>query len=143
MEAEKIAQKVRLVVSKASPELGLTPAQIAQRLELELIATLPERRVALGQAMNQGHLLAEAAPRDPYVRALDLLVTRLAGAPAEQGADGKPRKAAKAAKVAKATKATKADDAADAAMPTPPPRARGKSALDAFRRFLPTSSKRS
>jgi pilus assembly protein CpaE len=146
MEAEKIAQKVRLVVSKASPELGLTPAQIAQRLELELIATLPERRVALGQAMNQGHLLAEAAPRDPYVRALDLLVTRLAGAPAEQGADGKPRNAAKAAKVAKATKATKAtkaDDAADAAMPTPPPRARGKSALDAFRRFLPTSSKRS
>jgi pilus assembly protein CpaE len=96
--------------------------------------------------MNQGHLLAEAAPRDPYVRALDLLVTRLAGAPAEQGADGKPRNAAKAAKVAKATKATKAtkaDDAADAAMPTPPPRARGKSALDAFRRFLPTSSKRS
>lgn len=137
IEAEKIRQKVRLVVNKVVPELGLTPAQIAQRLELDLLATLPERRVALGQAMNQGHLLAEAAPRDPYVRALDVLVTRLAGAPARQGAEGKAGKAAQPA-IAPAT-----DGAADAAPPTSTPRARGKSALDAFRRFLPTSSKRS
>jgi len=110
--------KLRLVVNRYEAGLGLTAAQIAQRLELELVATLPERRVALGQAMNQGNLLAEAAPRDAYVRALDVLVTRLAGAPAAT---------------------TKANGKASIADST----ARGKSALDAFRRFLPTSSKRS
>jgi pilus assembly protein CpaE len=106
--------KLRLVVNKYVPDLGLNAAQIAQRLELELLATLPERRVALGQAMNQGHLLADGTARDPYVRALDALVTRLAGAPAPAVAGAKGLQAA-----------------------------RGKSALDAFRRFIPTSNKRS
>jgi len=71
---------VKLIVNKFDADLGLAAAQIAQRLEIPLLATLPERRVALGQAVNQGHLLADVAARDPYVRALEPLIERLGGA---------------------------------------------------------------
>jgi pilus assembly protein CpaE len=71
---------VRLIVNKFEPDLGLAAAQIAQRLEIGLLATLPDRRVALGQTVNQGQLLAEVSPRDPYIRALEPLVERLGGA---------------------------------------------------------------
>ncbi|MFL9988970.1 AAA family ATPase [Paraburkholderia sediminicola] len=78
-EHETDMRKVRLVISKYESELALSASQIAQRLGLEPIATLPQRRVALVQSMNQGNLLAHIAPRDPYIQALDVLVTRLAG----------------------------------------------------------------
>ncbi|HEY1997376.1 fimbrial protein [Paraburkholderia sp.] len=71
---------LRLIVNKFDPDLGLTAAQIAQRLDIPLLATLPERRVPLGQAVNQGQLLIDTSARDPYVRALDPLVERLGGA---------------------------------------------------------------
>jgi pilus assembly protein CpaE len=72
--------KVKLIVNKFDADLGLAAAQIAQRLEIPLLATLPERRVALGQAVNQGHLLADVAARDAYVRALEPLIEQLGGA---------------------------------------------------------------
>lgn len=71
---------VRLIVNKFDPDLGLAAAQIAQRLDIELLTTLPERRVPLGQAANQGQLLAETTARDPYVRALEPLIEQLGGA---------------------------------------------------------------
>ncbi|PCE26881.1 fimbrial protein [Paraburkholderia acidicola] len=71
---------VRLIVNKYEPKLSLTVEQIVQRLDVPLLVTLPERRVALGQAANQGQLLADAVARDPYVRALEPLVERLGGA---------------------------------------------------------------
>ncbi|MGE8574188.1 MAG: fimbrial protein, partial [Burkholderia contaminans] len=37
------------------------------------------RRVAIGQAANQGRLIVDTAERDPYVRALEPLADRLAG----------------------------------------------------------------
>ncbi len=46
-------------------------------LGLPLLSVLPARAQALGRAVNQGRLLAEAAERDPYVRALDPLVAKL------------------------------------------------------------------
>lgn len=76
---------VRLVVNRFEPQLDLTAAQIAERLDVELLAVLPERRVALGQAANRGQLLADAAPRDPYVRALEPLIERLGGPAASAG----------------------------------------------------------
>ncbi|WP_118179034.1 fimbrial protein [Paraburkholderia phosphatilytica] len=109
--------RVQLIVNRFEPALGLAAAQIAERLELALLATLPERRVALGQAVNQGHLLAERAERDPYVRALEPLVRRLGGTGGTGGTGG----------VSNDTPAT-------------PRAARG---LDALRRFIPTSSRRS
>jgi len=75
-----------LVVNKFDPQLGLAAEQIASRLELPLLATLPARSVPLGQAANQGKLLAQTAERDPYVRALTALVQRIAGRSEETAA---------------------------------------------------------
>ncbi|WP_186076944.1 fimbrial protein [Burkholderia gladioli] len=69
--------RMRLVVNQYDPAIGLLPAQIAERLELPLAATLPSRRVQIGHAANQGRLIVEAAERDPYVKALDALIERL------------------------------------------------------------------
>jgi len=80
--------RVRLVVNQYHPALGLTPAQIAERLGLPLLATLPARRVAIGHAANQGRLIVEMAERDPYVRAIELLAQRLIGAAAPRAASG-------------------------------------------------------
>jgi pilus assembly protein CpaE len=77
--------QVRLLVNRFDPDLGLTAAQIAQRLDIPLLGTLPERRVPLGQAVNQGQLLIDASARDPYVRALEPLVERLGGATRQAG----------------------------------------------------------
>lgn len=70
--------RVGLVVNQYDPAIGLLPTQIAERLKLPLVATLPARRVPIGHAANQGKLIVEASERDPYVRALHLLVERLA-----------------------------------------------------------------
>jgi pilus assembly protein CpaE len=71
--------RVRLVVNQYDPALDLTPAQIAERLGLSLVGTLPSRRVAIGHAANQGRLIVDMAERDPYVRALESLAARLPG----------------------------------------------------------------
>lgn len=68
---------VRLVINKFDVGFGLSPEQVAERLQLSLTAVIPARAVPLGRAMNQGQLLAESAERDPYVRALDALIDRL------------------------------------------------------------------
>ncbi|MBW9106700.1 fimbrial protein [Paraburkholderia phenoliruptrix] len=78
-EAGADTTNVRLIVNRFDAELGLAAARIAERLDIALLASLPERRVALGQTANQGLLIADAAPRDPYVRALEPLIERLAG----------------------------------------------------------------
>ncbi|WP_028227161.1 P-loop NTPase family protein [Paraburkholderia ferrariae] len=70
---------VRLVLNQFEAELDLSAAQIASRLGIELAGVLPARRVALCQAANRGKLLADAAPRDPYVRALEVLAAQLDG----------------------------------------------------------------
>ncbi|MGY6237779.1 fimbrial protein (plasmid) [Burkholderia ambifaria] len=82
--------KMRLVVNQYDAALSLTPAQIADRLGIALLATLPARRVSIGQAANQGRLIVDMAERDPYVRALGPLAERLAGtvAPAKSAASG-------------------------------------------------------
>ncbi|WP_245964943.1 fimbrial protein [Trinickia dinghuensis] len=70
--------RIGIVVTKYDARLGLTAEQIAARLALPLVATLPSRRVPLAQAANQGKLLADVAERDPYVRAVDALAQRIA-----------------------------------------------------------------
>lgn len=70
---------VRLVVNQFDAALDPNAAQIAGRLGIGLLTVLPARRVALCQAANRGQLLADTAPRDPYVRALEALATRLDG----------------------------------------------------------------
>ncbi|PRG93403.1 fimbrial protein [Burkholderia multivorans] len=71
--------RLRLVVNQYDPALDLLPGQIADRLGIALVGTLPSRRVALGRAANQGRLIVDEAERDPYVRALEQLAARLPG----------------------------------------------------------------
>ncbi|MGN6082434.1 fimbrial protein [Trinickia sp.] len=87
--------RIGIVVTKYDARLGLTAEQIAARLALPLVATLPSRRVPLAQAANQGKLLAQTNERDPYVRAIDALAQRLA--PAGEGAGANGQTAARAA----------------------------------------------
>jgi pilus assembly protein CpaE len=70
--------RIGIVVTKFDARLGLPGEQIAARLALPLVATLPSRRVPLAQAANQGKLLTDVAERDPYVRAVDALAQRIA-----------------------------------------------------------------
>ncbi|HVW51109.1 MAG TPA: fimbrial protein [Trinickia sp.] len=70
--------RVGVVVTRFDARLGLSAEQIATRLGLPLIATLPSRRVPLTLAANQGKLLLDTAERDPYVRAVDALADRIA-----------------------------------------------------------------
>ncbi|CAB3771284.1 fimbrial protein [Paraburkholderia solisilvae] len=130
-DSQRLQHKLKLVVGKYDRELGLTAQQIAQRLDIEWLANLPERRIALGRAANHGQLLAEIAPRDPYVRALEALAGHLDGGPAlaSAGSGANPAQDVHAAGSAAAGSA------------------RGRSAAtavrDAWRRFIPTSNKRS
>ena len=93
-DAGAVTDRIRLVVNQFDADLGMLPAQIAERLNLPLVATLPSRRVPIGHAANQGKLIAEIAERDPYVRALGPLVDRLAGEATSRGA---PRAASRLA----------------------------------------------
>ncbi|ENE1253059.1 fimbrial protein [Stenotrophomonas maltophilia] len=69
-------KRLQLVINRHDDSSGMSPEQIARRFEVPLLATLPERpRVRL--AASQGHLLLQDAPRDPYLRALAPLVSRL------------------------------------------------------------------
>jgi pilus assembly protein CpaE len=72
---------IGLIVNKFDATLNFGADQIAARLELPLVAVLPERMQALGRAVNQGRLLSDINDRDPYIRALAPLVTKLAGEP--------------------------------------------------------------
>lgn len=70
-------QELHLLVNRYDPSIGISDEQIAQRFELPLLTTLPERSKSLRSSIGLGHLLTESAPRDPYVRALAPLLQRL------------------------------------------------------------------
>jgi pilus assembly protein CpaE len=63
-------ENLHLMISKFDTRLSLDAAQIAERLEIGSVLTVPSRRQALVVASNQGAMLAETHPTDPYVRAL-------------------------------------------------------------------------
>ena len=68
---------LHLVVSRFEADLGVDAAQIAERVGVTSVDTLPDRRAALIQAANRGVVLADATPADPYVRAVGALMERL------------------------------------------------------------------
>ncbi|WP_430391637.1 AAA family ATPase [Dyella sp. 20L07] len=70
-------QRVSLVMNRHDDSCGVSATQIAERFNLPLLAVVPERSHALRASANQGQLLHEAAPRDPYIRALAPLLSRL------------------------------------------------------------------
>lgn len=69
-------ERLQLVVNRHDEAGGLAPAQIAQRFDLPLLATLPDCH-RLRASANHGHLLLQDAPRDLYLRALTPLLARL------------------------------------------------------------------
>jgi pilus assembly protein CpaE len=69
--------RLRLVVNRYDTSYGVTAEQIAQRFEIGLLGTLPDRMRALMNSTGQGRLLHEVAERDPYVRAVQVLLGSL------------------------------------------------------------------
>ncbi|MBC9908702.1 MULTISPECIES: response regulator [Achromobacter] len=74
-----------LIVNRYDERYGMTAQQIAERFQLELVGTLPDRTLPLMVCTNRGHLLHEEAERDVYVRAVQALAERLC---AEENAPG-------------------------------------------------------
>ncbi len=70
-------ERMRLIVSRHDSRLELSAQQIARQLQLPLLAHIPERRRQLSEVVNQGRLLAPQQKREPYVQAIDQLVTHL------------------------------------------------------------------
>jgi len=70
-------QRVSLIINRNDEECGITARQIAERFELPLLATLPDRARVLRSSANQGMLLQQVAPHDPYIRALGPLLAKL------------------------------------------------------------------
>lgn len=70
-------ERLQLVVDRYDANGGLADNQIAQRFNLPLLATLPDRTRALRSSAGLGRLLTDAAPRDPYLKALAPLLQRL------------------------------------------------------------------
>jgi pilus assembly protein CpaE len=68
---------LRLVVNRYDERYGMTAQQIAERFNIELLGTLPDRTMALMMCTNQGHLLHEGSERDAYVRGIQHLLDRL------------------------------------------------------------------
>ncbi|QBC32123.1 MinD/ParA family protein [Pandoraea sp. XY-2] len=84
---------LQLVLNRYDPRYGMAADQIAKRFEIPLLATLPDRPLAMLSATNQGKLILDTARGDPYVRALQPLVERLisaqhAGAAAQRHSSG-------------------------------------------------------
>ena len=68
--------RLQLVINRHDDASGLSPAQIAARFEVPLLAVLPDRPT-LRSSASHGRLLLQDAPRDPYVRALAPLLSHL------------------------------------------------------------------
>lgn len=59
-----------LVVTPHLKELALTPESISSKLTTERVHTLPDRRLALSNAVNEGTVLSLLDSRDPYTKAV-------------------------------------------------------------------------
>lgn len=76
--SHKVDQKrLQLIVNRYDARLELEPEQIAKQLQVPLLAQVPERRIPLTQAINQGALLPTTLHREPYVQELNRLSEHL------------------------------------------------------------------
>ncbi|MCD9087414.1 fimbrial protein [Stenotrophomonas sp. SY1] len=89
--------RLKLIVNHYDANGGLADTQIAQRFQLPLLATIPDRSRVLRSNAGLGRLLTEAAPRDPYLKALAPLQHLL---DRRQGATAAPAPASPLARLA-------------------------------------------
>lgn len=71
------SSQIALIVGRYDAAINLGAVQIAEQLQLPLLCKVPERRVPLLQAINQGHLIAREMWRDPYAQAIQQLVKKV------------------------------------------------------------------
>lgn len=71
-------QQTSLVVDQYRRRLGLEPQNLAELLDLPLLATLSSEGVSRIQAMNSGESMFAIAPKDPYCDAVRRLALTLA-----------------------------------------------------------------
>lgn len=71
-------QQASLVVDQYRRRLGLEPQNLAELLDLPLLATLSSEGVTRIQAMNSGESMFAVAPKDPYCDAVRRLAQTLA-----------------------------------------------------------------
>ena len=76
--AQKIDRsRIQLIVCRYESQIALEPQEIAEQLGIPLLATIPERRKVLLQAVNKGELLAANLRSEPYVKAVQQLTREL------------------------------------------------------------------
>ena len=63
-------ERIGLLTGKYDARIEMSPAQLAQHLQLHRVADLPQRSDRLITCANQGKLLCELAPNDPYVNVI-------------------------------------------------------------------------
>ncbi|SEL68972.1 pilus assembly protein CpaE [Pseudoxanthomonas sp. GM95] len=78
-ERRLLDDRFKVIVNRYDETAGISSAQIAERFSLPVLATLPDRGRVLRAAASLGTLLPQAGSRDPYLRALDPLASRLGG----------------------------------------------------------------
>jgi pilus assembly protein CpaE len=74
---EVSTQRLGLVLNRYDVRYGMSATQISERFNLELRGTLPERTLQLRVSQNQGRLLHQDNPRDPYARGVRALANVL------------------------------------------------------------------
>ncbi|NLY64857.1 MAG: pilus assembly protein CpaE [Alcaligenaceae bacterium] len=74
--------ELSLVVNRYDLRYGMSAEQIAQRFGLKLKGTLPDRTLAIMKSTNQGNLLHQDTPKDPFVKELRGLANSLVVPPA-------------------------------------------------------------
>lgn len=72
-------ERIGLVAGKVDSRIELKPEQLAQHLGLRLLLELPARPDKFIDCANQGRLLLDLAPGDPYVQVLRKLARQQAG----------------------------------------------------------------
>lgn len=65
-----LRKKMKLIINRYDPQVGLSAKSIAQQFDLPLLTTLPEQRKALISACSQGQLLGPEQARNPYYKAI-------------------------------------------------------------------------
>lgn len=78
LKAQQVpSSRMGLIVSKYEAAIDLGAVQIAEQLQLPLLCKVPQRRVHLLQAVNQGQLIAREMWRDPYAQAIQNLLKQV------------------------------------------------------------------
>jgi len=70
-------RRLFLVINRHDSGDDVSASKIAKRFNLRLAGLLPERSRTLRASASQGKLLHQVAPRDPYLKALNVLLSKL------------------------------------------------------------------